>query len=73
MRDYGQQKVLEYAVQMNGKKAVFQAVCRQNLEMNGHSAPKTGLRDPSAAVPIGIAGTGAFLFLAAGRSERREE
>ena len=38
-----------------------------------HSAPKTGLRDPSAAVPIGIAVTGAFLFLAAGRSERRKE
>jgi len=35
-RDYGQQKVLEYAVQMNGKKSVFQSVCRQNLEMNGH-------------------------------------
>lgn len=100
MRDYGQQKVLEYAVQMNGKKSVFQSVCRQNLEMNGHfwksgvkwifsvegedlpqeegpsiwhSAPKTGLRDPSAAVPIGIAVTGAFLFLTAGRSERRKE
>ena len=28
-------KVLEYAVQMNGKKSVFQSVCRQNLEMNG--------------------------------------
>ena len=38
-----------------------------------HSAPKTGLRDPSAAVPIGIAVTGAFLFLTAGRSERRKE
>ena len=38
-----------------------------------HSAPKTGLRDPSAAVPMGIAVTGAFLFLAAGRFERRKE
>ena len=29
-------KSLGICSQMNGKKSVFQSVCRQNLEMNGH-------------------------------------
>ena len=67
----------EWALRKSGVKWIF-SVEGQDLPQEEdpsiwHSAPKTGLRDPSAAVPIGIAVTGAFLFLAAGRSERREE
>ena len=67
----------EWALRKSGVKWIFSVEGEDLPQEEGpsiwHSAPKTGLRDPSAAVPIGIAVTGAFLFLAAGRSERREE
>ena len=67
----------EWALRKSGVKWIFSVEGEDLPQEEGpsiwHSAPKTGLRDPSAAVPIGIAVTGAFLFLAAGRSERRKE
>mgnify|MGYP007124104075 FL=1 len=67
----------EWALRKSGVKWIFSVEGEDLPQEEGpsiwHSAPKTGLRDPLAAVPIGIAVTGAFLFLAAGRSERREE
>lgn len=67
----------EWALRKSGVKWIFSVEGEDLPQEEGpsiwHSAPKTGLRDPSAAVPIGIAVTGAFLFLTAGRSERRKE
>ena len=67
----------EWALRKSGVKWIFSVEGEDLPQEEGpsiwHSAPKTGLRDPSAAIPIGIAVTGAFLFLTAGRSERRKE
>ncbi len=67
----------EWAMQKSEVKWIFSVEGEDLPEEDGpsiwHSAPKTGLRDPSAAIPMGIAITGAFLVLTAGRSGRRKE
>ncbi len=66
----------EWAMQKSEVKWIFSVEGEELPEEDGpsiwHSAPKTGLRDPSAAVPMGIAVTGALLFLTAGRPKRRK-
>ena len=65
-----------WAMQKSEVKWIFSVEGEELPEEGGpsiwHSAPKTGLRDPSAAVPMGIAITGALLFLTAGRPKRRK-
>lgn len=65
-----------WAMQKSEVKWIFSVEGEELPEEDGpsiwHSAPKTGLRDPSAAVPMGIAITGALLFLKAGRPKRRK-
>lgn len=67
----------EWALRKSEVKWIFSVEGEELPEEEGpsiwHGAPKTGLRDPAMAVPIGIAVTGAFLFLRAGRSGRRRE
>lgn len=65
-----------WAMQKSEVKWIFSVEGEELPEEDGpsiwHSSPKTGLRDPSAAVPMGIAITGALLFLTAGRPKRRK-